>query len=63
MLSFLLKLLFIVVVARFIAGLLRLFRSPRREVRQGRRREQRQVPSHLGEDIVDADFEDVEKRP
>jgi len=63
MLSFLLKLLFIVVVARFLAGLLRLFRPPRRQVPRGRRRKQSQMPAHLGEDIVDADFEDVEKRP
>jgi hypothetical protein len=63
MLSFLLKLMFIVLAARFLAGLLRLFRPKRREGPQGRRREAGQVPSHLGEDIVDADFEDVEKKP
>jgi hypothetical protein len=63
MLSFILKLLLIVLVARFIAGLLRLFRPRRREVRQRRRQKPSQVPTHLGEDIVDADFEDVEKRP
>jgi len=63
MLSFLFKLLFIVLVARLLAGFLRLFRPKKGEVRQRRRPEPNQVPPHLGEDIVDADFEDVEKKP
>lgn len=63
MLGFVLKLLFIVLAARFLAGLLRLFRPPRRQKPHGQPRPPQQVPSHLGEDIVDADFEDVEKKP
>jgi len=63
MLGFVLKLLVIVLAARFLAGLLRLFRPRRREPPRERRRPPQQVPSHLGEDIVDADFEDVEKKP
>jgi hypothetical protein len=65
MLQFLLKLLFLVLLARLVVALLRLVRRDGgREIdaRGGGTRRVRSA-SDLGEDIVDADFEDISRKP
>lgn len=64
MLNFLLKLLLVVFVGRLIGGLVR-FALGRRAGANPRRAETAQQPKtsrHLGEDIVDAEFEDLKER-
>ena len=61
MLSFLAKLLFVLILGRLIGGLIR-FALGRRARGTPMRKETPQQPKmqrHLGEDIVEAEFEDV----
>ena len=63
MLGFLFRLLFVVVLARLGLGLLRLLRGPRPKAPQPPAPERPEMPRHLREEIVDGEFEDVQKEP
>jgi hypothetical protein len=58
-LAFLVRLVFVVVLARLFLGLMRLVQGPRRRRQAGPPRQE--VPPHLQGDIVDGEFEDLHK--
>lgn len=62
MLAFLVRLVFVVLIARFFIGLLRLLQGPRRRRRTPESPPPPQMPSHLRDDIVDGEFEDLKGR-
>jgi len=62
-LGFLFRLLFVVVLARLGLGLLRLVRGPRRQAPEPPAQGRQEMPRHLREEIVDGEFEDVQKDP
>lgn len=63
MLSFVLKLLFVLLLGRLIGGLIRLAVGSRNKRPTAPRATPapKKPQAHLGEDIVDAEFEDVPK--
>jgi hypothetical protein len=57
-LAFLVRLVFVVVLARLVLGLLRLLQGPRRRKRPPETKPP-EIPSHLRDDIVDGEFEEL----
>ena len=62
MLAFLVRLVFVVLLARLFLGLLRLLQGPRRRRRAPTPPPPPQMPSHLRDDIVDGEFEEMKER-
>jgi hypothetical protein len=63
-LSFLLKLVFVLILGRLIGGLVRLALGRRTNTNPSRKEtpQQPKTSRRLGEDIVDAEFEDLKER-
>ena len=59
-LAFLVRLLFVVLLARLAMGLLRFLQGPRRR-RRPPEPAPPQMPAHLRDDIVDGEFEELRK--
>ncbi len=61
MLAFLVRLLFVVLLARLFMALFRFLQGPRRPQRPAAPKQPPAIPPHLGADIRDAEFEEVQK--
>lgn len=58
MLAFLVRLVFVVLLARLVLGVLRWLQGPHRRPRP-RQTEPPRIPPHLRDDIVDGKFEEL----